>query len=348
MNRTIKKQLFRYANFAGVYNVIKRFKKGAIALCYHGVENKIIDPRVQKLHLLFNQFKRQIEYLHKNFEIITLDYLYECLVNGYKVLPSQVLITFDDGYKNIVKIVAPFLKSLNIPFAIFINTHQITENLRLPTYYLRVALYYTDKKFIDMPSINKKIDISSIDKLKEAENYLEKLLKTSPYQTVKLIINDIMDLIPLNRWFELNDVFHSDELMNWDDVKKLHNIGVTIGSHCHDHFILHSNQNQKDIYHQITISKNLIEQNLGGCKYIAYPNGEKDDITFNSLNIVKKNKYLLGFTACPGEIQNKSNPFALPRIGAAKNLEHFKFKIWTSFRYNQKIRSYFNYEKENS
>ncbi|MHA1381798.1 MAG: polysaccharide deacetylase family protein [Candidatus Helarchaeota archaeon] len=343
MNNSIKKHLVKYASFTGAYNIIKRFKKGAVALNYHGIEYNIIDPRVQKLHMLFSQFERQIEYLRKNFEIITLDYLYECLTNGYKISPSYILLTFDDGYKNIVKIVAPFLRSLNIPFAVFINTHQITEKLRLPTYYLRAALFYSNKKFIDIPNIKKKIDISSLEKLKLAENYLEKLLKRSTQKKVKSIINDIINLIPLNRWFELNDVFHSDELMNWDDIKKLHNLGVTIGSHCHDHFILHSNQNQKDINYQLTISKKLIEKNLGDCKYIAYPNGEKDNITFDSLNIVKRN-YLLGFTACPGEIKNKSNPFALPRIGITKDLEYFKFKIWTSFRYNRKIKAYFNFE----
>ena len=140
----IKKCIFKCAQFPGIYAVAKKQRRGATALFYHGVEDKIVDPKIQaKMHIPLSQFEKQIKYVQKHFEIISLGFLYECLSNGYKIQPSQVLITFDDGYKNNLTVAAPFLKSHNVPFSVFISTKHIDEGIRFPTYYLRAGIFYT-------------------------------------------------------------------------------------------------------------------------------------------------------------------------------------------------------------
>lgn len=340
MGRFLKSCIFKGANIPGIYNLTKKLKRGALVLLYHGIESEIIDARVQGLHLPFRMFEKQIQYLRRNFEIISLDYLYDCLANGYKIDSSQILITFDDGYKSTINIVAPYLRSFKIPFSVFISTNHITEGYRFPTYYLRVAIFYSERKNIDISTIRKKIDISTLEGSIYAKNTIESLLKTAPHQVATSIVKDLINSIPNNKWLEINNIFSSDEPMNWSDVKNLHNIGVTVGSHCHDHFILHSNQSKSEMNIQLKTSKDLIEKNLGECKYFAYPNGRKEHISFDSMMSVRKNKYFLGFTVCRGEIENSSNPYFLPRVGASEDLDHFKFIINTSFRYNWQFRKY--------
>jgi len=343
MKKIINDSIFKAASITGINNIIKKLKVGATALIYHGVETKIIDARIQELHLPFKEFEKQINYLRKNFEIISLDYLYDCLSNGHKIDPFQVVITFDDGYKNIINIVEPYLRSLNIPFSVFICTNHIDKGSRFPTYYLRSAILYTDQRYINILSINKTFDISTPKKRIYAKNIIENYLKTCPQNVVNLIVKDLIELIPQNRWTEINDIFSSDEPMNWKDIEKLHYSGITIGSHCHDHCILHPNQKREEVDYQLKTSKDIIEEHLGECKYVAYPDGGRGNFSFDALKKVKKYKYYLGFTAVKGEICQSSNPFILPRLGISFDFNHFKFNINSSFRYKKR---YFNWSSK--
>ncbi len=127
--------------------------------------------------------------------------------------------------------------------------------------------------------------------------------------------------------------------MNWDDVKEIKHLGATIGSHCHDHFILNGNQSKELMNNQLELSKNLIKENCGNCNYFAYPNGGRLYITGDSIKSVIKNKYLLGFTAVLGEILNNTFRYILPRMGGEMDLDHFKFFLDNSYIYD------FSYQK---
>jgi peptidoglycan/xylan/chitin deacetylase (PgdA/CDA1 family) len=302
------------------------------------VENTILDPEVQELHLPFYQFEKQIEYLRKNFEIISIDDLYDCLKNGYKIDSSQVLITFDDGYSNNFHVVMPYLNSIDVPFSVFVCTNHIDKGQRFPTYYLRAAVTHAEKSHITLPSLEKSFDINDQAGRHFAKRTIEKYLKTAPQDLVNQIVNDLKELISEERWTELNEIFSSDELMDWKEIRELSRSGVTVGSHCHDHFIMHPQQDKKEADYQLSISKELITKNLGKCQYFAFPDGSMDNIRSDSLAIIKENNYSLGFTAVSGEIINSSNPFLLPRMTISNHLDHFKFKLSTSFRFNRQFR----------
>ena len=334
LNRLRNGYIRKAAALSRAYTITRMFKKGAAILFYHGVENKIINPVVQETHLQMDLFEQQMLFLKKNHEVISIDYLNECINEGYKISPSQVLLTFDDGYKSNLYTVAPFLKALNMPFAVFISTRYIdcNEDLRLPYYYLQAAIYYTKQKIVDISSIKMKFDVMTEQMRLTVIRRLLHIIKTVPSKLVGEIVDDLIRLLPEDRWLELNALFSSDELMNWDEVKKLHDSGVVIGAHCHDHAILHSNQSDAEIEFQLQNSKYLIEKHLGTCKYFSYPNGKVNDISHSAFMGVKKNKYLLGFTTMPGEvITGKFDPFLLPRIFHQKELDSFKFALNASF-----------------
>ncbi len=336
-NKYLKKYIQKSAALLGVGYIAKRLRKGAAVLFYHGVEKTIIDTAVQETHIQLDEFEKQMLYLKKNYEIISLDYLDECISQGYKIYPSQIVLTFDDGYKNNFYNVAPLLGMLNMPFTIFISTRFINsvDDVRLPYYYIRTAICYAGQKYIEIPSIKRKYDISTQQKRISVLNTVLEIIKTVPQKPVSQIINDVIKILPGERWLELNSLFCSDELMNWDEVKKLHDSGVTIGSHCHDHVILHSGQSDDEIDGQLKNSKDLIEKYLGECRYFTYPNGRIKDISRYALLSVKKNKYHLGFTTVPGEVENRVNPFIIPRLFPNNDMVSFKYILNTAFRHNR-------------
>jgi len=339
MSISIKSAIHRAAQVPGVYFIIRKLKAGPIVLFYHGVEEQIIDPRVQTLHIPFHHFEKQIAYLRKYFDIISLDHFCDCLSNGHKIDPSQIIMTFDDGYKNNLNIVAPYLEAHDIPFSVFVSTRHITEGRRFPTYYLRASVFYSRDKHAKI--LNEEFDISTHAGKQSTIGVISKKLKHSPQKIAEQIVEDLIGLLPKGQWLELNHRFSSDEPMNWDEVKQLHDRGVVIGSHCHDHFILHNKQSMEEIDDQLQTSKALVQEHVGECKYIAYPNGGMSDIFPDAVASVRANQYLAGLTTIAGEVEAQTNPYILPRIGAhIEDMPHFKFTINTGFRHNRDYRKW--------
>lgn len=324
----------------GAKNLLRRFKTGAVVLYYHGVEPEIINSQVQTIHLSFGLFKRQIDYLRKNFDIISLPYLLGCLKNNYRLDPLSVLITFDDGYKNNRHIVWPYLNSLEIPFSVFISTRHIDEGLRFPTYYLRAALLFTKQQSIRIESLDQCFNLSTRDKRIETEKRLEAMLKRSPQGIVTQIVSELKASIPEARWAEINGRFSSDQPMSWDDVRQLANNGVAIGSHFHDHFIPHPQQKRSEISYQIATSKELIEKKLGNCAYLSFPEGGSCGLDGGVIEAMASSRYELGFTCVGGEIHSGLNRFILPRVGIPYQFDRFVYNLNTSFLLNRHFRKW--------
>src|SRR4051812_38390882 len=84
-------------------------KNGPVVLYYHGVAERVIDPLVESLPLPLQKFDEHIQYLRKNYSIISMDEFAE-LQRKRRLNSSHLLLTFDDGYKNNLTTVAPYLK----------------------------------------------------------------------------------------------------------------------------------------------------------------------------------------------------------------------------------------------
>ena len=338
MMSSIKKTIFTAAQLPGLHFMMRKVKQGPKVLFYHGVEERLTDPRIQTLHLPLYQFEKQMRYLKNNFEIITLDNLYESLSNGYGLTPTQVIITFDDGYKNNLEIVAPYCIAHDIPFSIFVSTKHISEAIRFPTYYLRTAVFFHNQDHIEI--LGETYDISTEANKLATIGLLSKRLKISSQAVTNQIIDALTSLLSKDQWKELNHLFSSDGPMTWSEVKQLFDQGVSIGSHTHNHCILHERQKLEDIDNELTLSKTLIQNYLGKCDYFAYPNGGMNDVSPKSFQFLESNEYRLGFTTIPGELDSECNPFILPRIPPPADLNHFKFVINTSSRLNKNYREW--------
>ena len=78
-------------------------------LIYHSISND-----VSTLSLSINEFEKHIIYLKdKNFETINFDQ-----INSTK--NKQIIITFDDGYKDLISSVLPILKKHNFNATCFV------------------------------------------------------------------------------------------------------------------------------------------------------------------------------------------------------------------------------------
>jgi peptidoglycan/xylan/chitin deacetylase (PgdA/CDA1 family) len=320
MKNALKHKLIEYC-------VPRVFKKGPIVLGYHGIEDKILNPIIQEVQLPTSIFEKQIKYLKTHFDIISMDYLYECLANNYKLNPRNIIITFDDGYKNNLYIAAPILSAYEIPFTVFLTTKNIDENLRFDSYIVRTAILYSLKKYVKVPSIKKELVLNNPNNRFQAQKYLLEIMKQAPQINVNQIKNAILELLSSKKRQKIDDEFYSNAPLNWNEVKKLQKLGATIGSHCHEHICLHKNQSLIETQFQLKKSKDLIEQNTGRCDYFSFPYGKHNDICKVSHNEVKNCGYSLGFSAINGFITEKYSPFILPRIFPSDDMDLFRASL---------------------
>lgn len=330
----MKKLILQIAGVPGMSSMLRRMKSGPTVLFYHGVEREIIDPRIQSLHLEASVFEKQIDYLRKHFEIVSIEDLCSAIHAGEPLHGSMVVLTFDDGYRNNLEIVAPHLASLGLPFSVFVSTRHIDEGLRFPTYYLRASVLNTSHRRIKV--LDREFDVDTDDHRRRTMLEISRYLKMSKLQVVSQVVEDLKSLLPQGQWDELNDRFSSDAPMDWTELRSLRNSGAVIGSHCHDHFLLHDGQSLDEIERQLSVSKQLLDTHIGDCDYIAYPNGTTRDIFSEALSLVAQQGYKAGLTTVSGEVEPGIPSLLLPRIGASTpDFDHFRFIVNTSFRHNR-------------
>ncbi len=319
--KTLKSILLNLFIKSGANSILRRLNRTPRILFWHGVDINP-DSKVEPECINKSDFIKQIDYLRKYYEIISIEEFEKRFFNS-SFTNREVVLTFDDGYANNLYIVEPILSKLNLPFTVFVSTEHVTTGQLFPTSINRIITIGAGLNKVQIPSQNLSFNLINEVEINDATSKISNLLKTLPLKQVRNVTNDLINNVSNQHWFELMEKYKSVRPLNWDEVIELSSKkGVTIGSHCMWHICCHSNQLKSDLKDQIELSKIEIEEKLNKkCKYFAYPNG---DYTAYSNNIVKEN-YSLGFSTEKKNINRiKNNTSIIPRIGVVRNLNSFK------------------------
>jgi peptidoglycan/xylan/chitin deacetylase (PgdA/CDA1 family) len=104
---------------------------------------------------------------------------------------------------------------------------------------------------------------------------------------------------------------------------------IAFGAHTITHKVL-SEIGRESVWQEINDSKSALERLLNEeVKYFAYPVGKKRDFTDDTMKMVEEAGYVAAFSTENGCINNKSNIFALNRLGM-RDYPLFVFKVRVS------------------
>ena len=126
----MKRRIFALLHRAGLTRLAAWLnRRRVVILCYHGVTAR--DRRMAEdptgLHIRFPRFEAQLDYLRRNFNVLSLgDYL-RARREGRELPPYSVVITFDDGYRNFYTMAAPRLRERSLPASLFLTVGKIKE-----------------------------------------------------------------------------------------------------------------------------------------------------------------------------------------------------------------------------
>lgn len=190
-------------------------------LCYHRIiedsESNLFPS--DGLSLTVNEFKKQMLFLSKNFSFVNLN-------NDVEINDSSILVTFDDGYADILNIVLPVIEQLNIPILIFITTSAINN---------KNSFFW----WIDLWENLKKNSFVKIEH-KEQEYFFSLNNNFEKNRCYNFLCTILINLTRTDQemFFQKNGLFmyHEKSFLSLENLKFLsdHHL-ITIGYHSHNH-----------------------------------------------------------------------------------------------------------------
>lgn len=240
-------------------------------------------------------FERQIKFIKKHF-----NFCYpEIFFTGSYKSGLNVLITFDDGYKDNYEVAVPVLERYKAATIFFLTTNYIGTNKWL---WHDKARYLISKKILDS---------------NKTEAQLKKM--NFGYQVKDELITMVEQDFP--------EVPPQRMMLKWEEAKDIHSRGFRLGTHTSNHVLLNSltKELQSD---EIKTSKSMIESRIHiNCIYLAYPNGHFNKDT---LNLMDENDIEYGFTTVSGSNCLDSEKKKLKRIGinASDSVQVLLLKIF--------------------
>jgi peptidoglycan/xylan/chitin deacetylase (PgdA/CDA1 family) len=297
-------KILAYAFFlaGGLYLIKFYFKKKQVLviLNYHNF-SKYNNYKIKRGDILetgYNKsFEKQIRFIKRHFNFC---YPEEFFIGNCEY-GINVLITFDDGYKDNFDIAMPILYRNNASAIFFLTTSFIgTDNW----------LWHDKVRYLT--------STGQFDQ-KKAEGLL--LRMNSGINPDRCVIDCVSSLFPVKSPKRI--------MLNWDEVTEIWKSGFSLGSHTVSHSILDQLDYNTQLS-EIVPSVESISLKTGiKCKYIAYPNGHFNDTT---LKIARDHKIEFGFSVEPGINERGTDKLFLRRIGvsASNNKYILVFKIFIS------------------
>lgn len=297
-----------------------------VVLVYHGV------PRMGG-GLDAEVFETHIRYLKAHFDFVALDQLHARRTGLQRI---QILLTFDDGFRNNAEVVAPILRRYNVPAIFFVCSRHSTSKRLLWFSYLRsLERWFRGDgftfrgEFMDMSEANRKGTVNRLWK------YLLELQPhpSTMYEAIERECPRIEDHAPAAA------IADYAEGMTPKQIAELAADPLfEIGMHTTDHPDL-TMCSAQEIATQLADNKAWIESVTGKqCRSVAYPLGK---FTGQVLQECEKLGVEYGFST---DQRIEGNPeLQIPRVGIYQtSLNELGFKVcWGSILVRLQGKGYF-------
>jgi len=273
-------------------------------------------------------FKEQINFLRKNYNIITMEILIDSINNNESLPKKSVLLTFDDAYSDHFEYVFPILDENKIQGSFYPPAKTIIENKILDVNKIHFILASENDKAKIINEIKTELNKFRKDyNLPSFTDYYKKLAVPNRFDTADVIFikrilqveldeslrNKITDKV-FRKFVGIDERSFSKELyMKTDQLKCMARNGMHIGSHGYDHYWLSSIDKSSQRIEIIKSLDFLKKIGVDTKKWtMCFPYGDYNETT---LQLLKENKCSLGLTT---EVNiadfKKNNKFTLPRL----------------------------------
>ena len=284
-------------------------------------------PEIKALSI--ELFKKQINYILKNYSVISMEDFIAALKSDKKLPKDAALLTFDDGYADHFVHVFPILKRLSIKGSFFPPGKAILEHQVLDVNKIHFILASVGNKYEIIERIFLFLDKYRAEfLLQDNRYYFDKLAMPGRFDSKEVIFikrilqRELPEILRkeiirslFNEYVTKDEACFSEELyMNINQVRFMRKNGMFIGSHGFDHCWL-GTLDEVAQKKEIELSLNFLHDKKCSNSndwVMCYPYGSYND---SLLSVLKKKGCIAGLTA-ESRIADisRDNLLTLPRL----------------------------------
>ena len=314
-----KHLLFESLYRSGLLSFFRHFhRKPVLVLTYHDVlpDGFPEDNPLFGMTVSASEFEWQLSYLCRHYTPITYAQFADWLLQDAPLPLRPVLLTFDDGHRNILQYAGPLLRKHKIPAVCFVITGSLGARQQT---WVEEGYY----RILDTPvaawrlTTGESLPLTTTRDRGAACGRFFTLFRTLPESAQRLELENLRNQLPISSdGREFPDRF---EFLDASGLQLLRQHNVEVGAHSVSHPIFATLSEQR-VKEEVVSSKSHLESSTGAeIRAFAYPFGMPDlDFSSRDADIVKQAGFELAFAANDGFVSRNSAPFALPRFGIGR------------------------------
>lgn len=229
--------------------------------------------------------RRHLEDAHSaGYEFAPMNQAIDVLSGQRTAKKDLLVVTFDDGYRDVYRHAYPILKSMGVPAMVYLPSEYVGTNRRFNHdrlfHLIRVARErHHTPRYEELPTAARQL-LGPIFLLgQSASASLDDFLGVHPTATLTRIIDGLE--AQLGGGPELVPSY--GDVMTWDEVRAMARTGTQFGGHTQNHSVL-TLESAENVTREIRASKERIERELGSTiDSFAYCNGWYSDEVIQAL-----------------------------------------------------------------
>ena len=345
MKKTIIRGGLETLYFSGLHHLMRPLVGGAGAiLTLHHVRpprpggfqpNRLLEVSPVFFEGLLRRLRRSRR------DLVSLDELHQRLVSG-EFRRRFVCITFDDGYRDVLRWAYPLLKKYEVPFALYIPT-SFPDRLG--------ELWWVALEEVIAKNSRIGLVVDGKDRFFECGSMREKrLLYDEIYGWLRSMTSEdelrrVVRDLAARHGIDMA-AFCRDECMDWEELAQIAADPLcTIGAHTVNHVMLKKLATDQAVRAEMNMSRSVIEAALGTRpQHLAYPVGDPTSAGPREFRIATELGFKTAVTTRPGVIfkTHRDHLTALPRISVNGDFQSQRYlkvlmsgaatAMWNGFR----------------
>ena len=245
--------------------------RGVPVLAYHGITTTrdASLTNLRRLHIWEARFEEHLHVLRSRWRPMSLSALCEATESRRTVPSRSVVVTLDDGYRNVLTTAVPLLKQFAVPATIFVLTG-VESGRRLWIDRLEAVIAASSAPSLewDERTFSLTSDSGKAEAIRALVPVFARLRsqRESALERLRMLLGNPPDHRDPDR-----------DLLTWDEVRTIRDTGLEIGSHAHLHEPL-TQLSVEEAGSSLLASYKTLERELGRGRYaLSYPYGAWND-----------------------------------------------------------------------
>jgi peptidoglycan/xylan/chitin deacetylase (PgdA/CDA1 family) len=297
--------------------------------------NRLLEITPKFLERLLRRLKRS------RIDVISLDEMHRRFIAG-EFKRRFVCLTFDDGYKDLLRYAYPLLKKYQMPFALYIPTSFPDRLGELWWVALEAVIAQNKRIGLVIDGKDQYFECGSVREKRELYDAAYGYLRSM--KTEEQLRRTVRDLCGCYRVDIAS--FCRELCMSWEEIVQLAADPLcTIGAHTVNHPILKKLSNDAVVRAEIEMSRTVLEAALGKRpRHLAYPVGDATSAGPREFRIAAELGFKTAVTTRPGVLfkEHRDHLTALPRISVNGEFQRQRYlkvlmsgaatAMWNGFR----------------